>query len=553
MLRKFSRKLSFVWLIALLASLVLVPAAAAQTPTLQGHNPDFDGTAAEEEGYWYSRYNMGNLMTRSGLGETFMPDAAMIQKMIQLADADPNDGDTAMPPQNAALLKSIYTSGDPHYTQTMNPDDFATQRWDPATFDKTVTPRSLGWTIVKATEWGKQFHVDFHFGTPSDNFGAQWRFIGQVLVTEAKMQSQFALQNLMNDQNLIATSDGVVDWGGQWVMLQALSDLSGLLATPAPAHSETNRYADAAAAAMFQNGADILFGALSSRTPAGISELSLAVQGLTWYAASTGNADNASQAVTLIGQFGDALAAAVPSTATERAAAIRGLIEAYRVTGDNTYLTAAAQTFAALAADYDNEHGVFRSQSSYTIDDVGVIMGALNSLKLFAGDAVDQAQTEKIFTDFFESIMNIGGLLLSAPPKNIAKGDFEQEDPDIFYSYPGKPMPPMAGGDFGVAPVFATKIQWDGSQWNVTNARFDAAGAMHAANEFIWFHNDEVNGFPTVTAQAAPPALLPVTGAASVDSPPASSGLLWPLGAGALVLLLAVVWWTRRRAAPAEK
>jgi hypothetical protein len=28
---------------------------------------------------------------------------------------------------------------------------------------------------------------------------------------------------------------------------------------------------------------------------------------------------------------------------------------------------------------------------------------------------------------------------------------------------------------------------------------FDTAGAMHASNELIWFHNDEVNGFPDVT------------------------------------------------------
>jgi len=31
----------------------------------------FDSTAAEEEGYWYSRYNLGNLVMRSAMGETF--------------------------------------------------------------------------------------------------------------------------------------------------------------------------------------------------------------------------------------------------------------------------------------------------------------------------------------------------------------------------------------------------------------------------------------------------------------------------------------------------
>ncbi len=506
------RKLNLFLSLLIVLSLLIPTAAFAQEPVLAGGNPDFNGTAAEEEGYWYSRYNMGNLMTRSGLGDSFMPDMAMMQQMIQMADADPNDGDTAMPPMNPTLLQSVYASGDPHYTQMMNVDDFATQSWDPTTFDKTVTTGSMGWTIIKAAEWGRQFHVDFHFGTPTDNFGAQWRFIGQVLMAEAKMQGQYALKNMHNEQGLYANSDGVVDADGQWVMLEALTDLGAVLSAPAMLHSETNRYADPAAAAMFQAAADDLFAVLSSSTPRGVSELSLALQSLTWYAAHTGNSANASQAVALISQVGDALVAEAPTVAVDRAAAIRGLIEAYRVGGNSQHLDSAAQQFGDLATDFDAPHGVFNSQSVYTIDDIGVILGALNSLKLFAGDAVNQAQAEAIFTDFFQSAINLSGMQQSAPPKNVAKDAFEQEDPDIYYAYPGLAMPPMAGGEFGIAPVFAAEVTWDGSQWSVTNARFDSAGAMHAANEFIWFHNDEVDGFPVINVTAAPPEMLPVTG-----------------------------------------
>ena len=508
------RKLSLMWSLLAVLSLLILPTAAAQGGTLQGGDPNFDATAAEEEGYWYSRYNLGNLVFRSGLGDTFMPDMDMIQQMIQMADADPNDGDTAMPPQNAALLKSVYASGDPHYTQPLDVADFATQRWDPATFDKTVTSRALGWTMIKESEWAKQFHVDDHFGTPSDNFGAQWRFVGLVLNAEAKMQAQYALQMLKNDQGLIANSDGTVDWGGQWVMLEALSDLGGTLGASTLPHSASNRYVDADASAMFLGAADMLFGALASRQPADTEELSLAVQALTWYAANTTNAENGARAISLIAQHGDALIGANKDDATRKAYAIRGLIEAYRVSGDNRYRAAAARVFNGLAAEYDPSHGVFTSQNRYTVDDVAVIMGAINSTRLFAGDAVDQAKAEEIFTGFFESAVNMSGLQQSAPPKNVAKGVFEQDEPDIYYAYPGMPMPPMAGGEFGIAPVFATEVSWDGSQWSVTNGRFDAAGAMHASNEFIWFHNDEVNGFPEVRAQGAP-AMLPVTGGAA--------------------------------------
>lgn len=214
------RKLHFVGSLLLIWSMLIPGVASAQSTTLAGGNPNFDSTAAEEEGYWYSRYNMSNLTMISGLGEPFMPDMAMMEQMMQMADANPDDGDVPMPPMGATLLQSIYASGDPHFIQAIDMADFATMRWDPASFDTTVTSQAMGWTIVKEIEWAKQFHVDGHFGTPQDDFGAQWRFVGMVIVAEAKMQVQYALQMMANAQGLFANSDGVVDWPGQWVMLE---------------------------------------------------------------------------------------------------------------------------------------------------------------------------------------------------------------------------------------------------------------------------------------------------------------------------------------------
>ncbi|MBE2234727.1 MAG: hypothetical protein IAE85_14635 [Anaerolinea sp.] len=505
------RKLTVFWSLLIVMSLLIPSAAFAQGPVLIGGYPDFDATAAEEEGYWYSRYNMGSLTMMAGLGDTFMPDMAMIQQMIQMADADPNDGDTAMPPMNAALLKTIFASADPHFIQPidMTMRDFGTMRWDPSTFDTTITTPAMGWTIIKEIEWAKQFHVDDHFGTPTDDFGAQWRFVGMVIMAEAKMQAQYALQMLTDGQGLIHNSNGAVDWAGQWIMLEALSDLASALDAPTMLHSTTNRYADPAAAAMFRSASDMLFGALRTHRPAGVEELSLALQALPWYAAAQHDAGRQAQAVAQLHRHGNALAIvsktaltgatpAVEFSASDWAYAIRGLLEVHRITGQQRYLSIAGLAFDRLQSAYDPSHGVFTRQDSYTIDDVAIIMGALNSLKLFAGDAVDQNQVETIFTDFFESAVNMSGLQQSAPPIDALKDPFEQEDPPIYYAYPGMPMPPMAGGAYGVAPVFATEVTWDGSQWSVTNNRFDSAGAMHASNEFIWFHNDEVDGFPIV-------------------------------------------------------
>lgn len=472
------------------------PPATAAAPTAEAVAIAFDGTAAEEEGYWYSRYNLGNLVFRSALGETFRPDPAAIKHFIQLADANPDDGDTAAPKKGVAPLRAVYASGDPHYIQQLDVNDFTTQRWDPASFDTTITSRAMGWTMIKEIEWSKQFHVDDHFGTPTDDFGAQWRFVGLLLNAEAKQQGLYALQNLKNEQGLIANSDGTLDWAGQWVMLEAFSDLGGELGAETLPHSASNRYLNTEASGKFLAAADMLFAALADRQPANIEELSLATQALTWYAANTTNAASQQQALARIGQFGDVLAAANPANATEQAFVIRGLVEAHRISGDDAYLNAAAAAFAALASDYNADSGIFNSQSVYTIDNVAVIMGALNSLKFYGGEAVNQDLVEEIFTNFFLSAVNKSGLQQSVPPVPVAKGEFEQDEPVIYYGYPAIPKPPMAGGDYGIAPVFATEVSWDGSQWEVSDGRFDSAGAMHASNEFIWFHNDEVNGFP---------------------------------------------------------
>ncbi|MEL7644857.1 MAG: hypothetical protein AAGU04_01135 [Anaerolineaceae bacterium] len=458
----------------------------------------FDKTAAEEEGYWYSRYNMGNLAMMSGLGDTFMPEMSMIEEMIKMVDSNPDDGDVPMPPVNASLLTTVYASGDPHYTQAVDMMDFGTQRWDPSSFDKTITPRAMGWLTIKEIEWAKQFHVDGHFGTPSDNFGAQWRFVGMVITAEAKMQTQYALEMLMNEQGLFANSDGSIDNVGQWVMLEALSDMGGALGAEALPNSESNRYYDEMASGMFLGAADTLFGALGDRQPADVEEYSLAIQALTWYAANTTNAENKAAAIIQISDFGNALSNIKTANATENAFVIRGLIEAYRVSGDTSYLTTAAASYDALYKDFNFENGVFNSQSKYTIDDIGVLLGGINSVILFAGNKVDLNQAEELFTAVFLNLVNKSGLQQSVPPVEAGKDKFEQDNPLIYYGYPTLPMPPMAGGDFGIAPVFAAEITYTSGGWEITDPRFDAAGAMHTSNEFIWFHNDEVNGFPEI-------------------------------------------------------
>jgi len=256
----------------------------------------FTSTDAEEEGYWYSRYNLGNLTMRSGMGNVVMPPQEMMMKAIAAVDADFDparmkagdmaygDGDHVAPPVNAAPLSTVYKSGDPHYITKFDGADFGTQRWDPAKMDTTLTGLANGFTILKEAEWARQFHVDDHFGTPDADFGAYWRFVGMMMNMNAKMQAASFLKNM-----------GAYDLsnGGDAVMLIALADLADMLGADHLAHSEVaNRYRDPQMAQMVDTATFTLFKMVEASHPADIRGQSLALQSLVWYGAKTASPDH---------------------------------------------------------------------------------------------------------------------------------------------------------------------------------------------------------------------------------------------------------------------
>ena len=335
--------------------------------------------------------------------------------------------------------------------------------------------------------WARLFHVDEHFGTPDSDFGAQQRFVGMVMAMSAKLQ----IMAWLGSPNAFQT-----DLRGQYAMLIALSDVGSMVGAETQHHSDTNRYADPDAAAMFRGAADTLFVSLADAQPQTVEEWSLAAQATVWYAANTADEALRTEALARLVVAGDALLSAQPGAASAAAYAIRGLIEVARTTGESAYLAQAVALWNGLVADYDAPTGTFANQTVYTIDDVAAIVGAINSLGLFGGTAVDQDVREAIFAGFFESVVNQSGLQIATPPVDLFKGAYEQGNPEIWLRYPSQPMPPMAGGEFGIAAVFGASAMLQDGAWTVDNDHFDTAGAMHTANEMIWLHADEIFGFP---------------------------------------------------------
>lgn len=333
-----------------------------------------------------------------------------------------------------------------------------------------------------------------------------------MLATMAKIQLQGYIADLGSYEHSRA---------GDYALLTALSDAQSVYsavveadnqgpnAAPASYPAE-NRYADATAASVFGQLAQAQFSRVLVSRPASTRDLSLAIQSVVCYASISKDASVRADAKAAVIAWGNRLRRSEADGPAALAYQVRGLIEAGRVTGRNRYLISAAKAFGEMTENFDVVHGILQGTETLTIDDVAEIAGAFNAAKLWLGGWIDQVGATNLFGAWWEGTVNLSGLEISSPAVNQMKGAYELLDPPgrgtvpqniLDHRYPTVPLPPMAGGAHGVAPVFAASVTWDADDqtWRSADSHFDTAGAMHAADELIWFHSDEINGFPTVT------------------------------------------------------
>jgi len=208
--------------------------------------------------YEYSRYQLGTIVSRSGMG-LHMIWAPVIGEMAAM-EGDDFDGTMTggtpngykeddmliknimhfgmlanqTPPQNAWPQFAEFTDGDPRIPQSIAPDfmmDFSTLRWDRSKMTKTLNPAAMGQTLMKQYLWAQDmlsaFHDENNEGIdpdgittpdsangkfdPNNNvfYGGDEAdgFIGQVLTAEGINKVKFILTQLAYD----GSSLGMVD------------------------------------------------------------------------------------------------------------------------------------------------------------------------------------------------------------------------------------------------------------------------------------------------------------------------------------------------------
>lgn len=223
------------------------------------NDPDSISYTLGIENYEYSRYLLGTVISRSGIGLHMM----WAPVIMQTAAMEPEEFDgmfTGGTPngfkEDDQLMKTImhfgmlakqmapanpwpqfadFVSGDPHLPQAAAPDfqmDFSTLRWDRDLMDKTLNPGAMGQSMMKQYLWAQDMLGGFHDsddegvtpdGTnspdsldsphfdPENNifYGGNSLdgFIGQVLTAESINKTLFLVNSLAYD----GTQLGMVD------------------------------------------------------------------------------------------------------------------------------------------------------------------------------------------------------------------------------------------------------------------------------------------------------------------------------------------------------
>ncbi len=224
------------------------------------NQPDSIAYTLGLENYEYSRYQLGTVISRSGIG-LHMMWAPVIKEMAAMMPDDFDGSMTAAPngyKEDDMLMKTImhfsmlskhmppgnpwpqfadFMGGDPHLPQPIDADkfaweDFSTLRWDRSKMDKTLNPGAMGQSLMKQYLWSQDMLSAFHDSldnsieadgtvTPdsadSPNFDAMNNvfyggdgldgFIGQVLTAEAINKVKFIIMNLAYDGSALGMID----------------------------------------------------------------------------------------------------------------------------------------------------------------------------------------------------------------------------------------------------------------------------------------------------------------------------------------------------------
>jgi hypothetical protein len=447
----------------------------------------------QRQAYWYSLYNVAHLTMFSGLGRV-MERGGMSGLIDWLKGGGVQKAELM---SKMKMISSVYRAGDPHFVQKVDPEDPKTMGWDRSKMDKTLDPSAHAFTIIKSV--AKNFHRDYHETKQNQR-------VAIAMYPEAKEMAR-ALAQPMRDKDgffVQVSPRGVRSEPkslDQASALWAFSDLVLVALDPELPPYHDHKLADWAA-----RMADEAFVAVLKLPPRTAAEIGIAIEALGRYSAASVSRDARSKALSMIGKLAERLRQIKRSDITEMGLSVYALIEASRITGEFGFKKEALKIFnEEMEPLWDDEAGVYANSSGvpeyvYTPFDVGAVLAALNSIIWFTMPPYERPQeagpslARGRYVRFFENSVVISGMQLSSDLSLVERLYLKRES-RIRFTHPAIPDMQAAGGSYGAAPVYASRVRYSNGEWSVVDGRFNTRDAMFLAVMSVLLNRHDVDAF----------------------------------------------------------
>ncbi|MDZ7814795.1 MAG: hypothetical protein U5N86_01950 [Planctomycetota bacterium] len=271
---------------------------------------------------------------------------------------------------------------------------------------------------------------------------------------------------------------------GRCAMLLALSEVAKLVSTSAQPGSTTNRYYDislfATVGGLMENDYQFL---VSNPLPTELEKIRLFSRCMFEYALAITDNQRAALARGYVMQAADNALNATLADSVDKASLLVILYDALRFGATGEYRSEFRKAFILLADEYDPYYGTFASRSRYSLKQSAVVLEGLLAANRFDQQLIDAELSQNLIRGFIEGTYMLSGLVRSA----WAPWEFPAHElglADINYRYPSLPYPLYAGGDNGIAPVFARQIEFIsfGGYWNVLDTLSHTPSLMYASD-----------------------------------------------------------------------
>jgi len=442
---------------------------------------DYGWQDATEEAYFYALFNTDALI-QSGFGVQLEDQQELVASMIA------ESGYTSENEPEITPLLLPFSSGRPEYAQS------ASYEWVGDPRDELIRTRDLAQMIIAYAAQAKQLERLYQTGIDQDGETRLGALLRGLVASEALAYAHSNMLNPVDDLYLRTSTDTTPGYEAmdQAMMLWALSELTMLTDGYSFYRGPVSRFES-------ELWADDLLEAIRAHLQKNptwlrldLGDNALFIQALATYGSVTSSAAHLERTVDLIHTqattLTDQLDGDNVSTAM-RARAIRALVNALWMTGDESFRTEALRQWDILQRQWNAQLGLFDLSPfgsgadpnyEYSAMDVGDIVSAFSALIYGAG--LDELKEP--FAQFFQSLLKNSRMMYAE--LDSAGGGF---DNDIV------PSPMEAGGPFGTAPVFAAKVLFDlasnGGEWYVTNTNFETLPAMYLSTQLTWIGQRE--------------------------------------------------------------